>query len=335
MKLRTFSLAALLALSLLAPSGKSWAEAVKIRLAYGILPAVISPLLFQRPDILKHYGKTYTVDAVYIRATSIALQAMAAGEIDVSYMSFTALANAIINGNLDMKVISDVAGWGSKGHQGPEMVVLADSPIKSAADLKGKVLAVTAKGTGFHYALLANLRKAGLKENTDFTVVEVRIPAMDAALREGRVHLITTVPPFLYISEKKGGVRRLFRPEDAMGDVQSLVNVGRTDFLRKNSAAMVDFMEDYLIALKWFLDPKNHDQAVAIAAKFAKRKPNTLGYAFTKKDFYRAPDATPDIKTLQQNINLMQELGVIKQKVDVKPYVDLSYLNEAKKRLGM
>ena len=58
-------------------------------------------------------------------------------------------------------------------------------------------------------------------------------------------------------------------------------------------------------------------------------------FAFTKLDFYRSPTATPDLVALQRNIDLMQQLGVIKQKVDVQPYVDLSYLNEAKKRLGL
>jgi len=308
---------------------------VKIRLAYGVVPGVISPLLFQKPDILKHYGKTYTVEPVYFRATSYALQAMASGDIDLSYLAFTSLASAIINGGLDIKVISDIASWGSHGHQGPVMVVRSDSGINSAKDLKGKVLAISAKGTGFHYALLANLRKAGLKDG-DYTIVEVRIPAMDAALREKRVDLITTIPPFLYGTEKKGGVKRLFTPEDAMGDVQALIMVGRTAFLKKNAAAMKDFMEDYLTALRWFLDPKNHEAAVQITAKFTKRPAKIYeGFAFTKKDFYRSPTATPNIKALQANIDLMQHLGVIHQKVDVAPYVDLSYLNAAKQRLGI
>lgn len=320
-------------LCLIAVAAPLKAEPVKIRLAYGIIPGVISPLLFLKPEILKHYGKSYTVESTYIRATSIALQGMASGDVDVSYLSFTALASAIINGGLDLKVIADVASWGSHGHQGPVMVVKADSGINSVADLKGKILAVTAKGTGFHYALLANLRKAGLKPD-DYTIVEVGIAAMDAALREGRVHMITTVPPFLYGSEKKGGVKRLFKPEDAMGDVQSLVLVGRTEFLKKHPDVMKDFLEDYLIGLRWFLDPKNHQEAVKITAELTKRPAAVYeSFAFTNKDFYRSPTATPDIKALQSNIDLMQELGVIKQKVEVKPYVDLSYLEAAKKRL--
>ena len=94
-------------------------------------------------------------------------------------------------------------------------------------------------------------------------------------------------------------------------------------------------MEDYIIGLRWFLDPKNHEEAVKLTAEFTKRPASNYDYAFTKKDFYRSPTATPDIKALQSNIDLMQDLGVIKQKVEVQPYVDLSYLNEAKKRLNL
>jgi NitT/TauT family transport system substrate-binding protein len=320
---------------LMAGLGPSRAEPVKIRMAYGIVPAVISPLLFQKPEILKHYGKSYVVESTYINATSTALQGMASGDLDLSYLSFTALASAITNGGIDLKVVSDVSSWGGHGYEGPQMLVKSDSGINSVADLKGKILAVTAKGTGFHYALLAQLRKAGLKP-TDFTIVEVGIAAMDQALREDRVNLITTTAPFLFTSEQKGGVKRLFKPEDVMGDVQSLVMVARSEFLKANPEAMKDFLEDYIIGLTWFLDPKNHDEAVKITAAFMKRPASAFeDYAFTKKDFYRSTTATPDIAALQRNIDLMQELGVIKQKVDVAPYVDLSYLDAAKKRLGL
>ena len=247
------------------------------------------------------------------------MQGLASGDLDLSYLSFTALASTITNGGIDLKVISDVSMWGGHGYEGPQMLVKTDSGINSVADLKGKILAVTAKGTGFHYALLAALRKEGLKP-TDFTIVEVGIAAMDAALRENRVNLITTTAPFLFISEAKGGVKRLFKPEDVMGDVQSLVMVGRSEFLKANPEAVKDFLEDYITGLTWFLDPKNHDEAVQITAKFLKRPAADFAdYAFTKKDFYRSPTATPDIAALQRNIDLMQELGVIKQKVEVRP----------------
>ena len=39
---------------LMAAAAPGKAEPVKIRLAYGIIPGVISPLVFLKPDILKH-----------------------------------------------------------------------------------------------------------------------------------------------------------------------------------------------------------------------------------------------------------------------------------------
>ena len=107
------------------------AAPVEIRIAYGGIPGIISPLLFIKPEILKHYGKSYTVKSSFIRATSIALQGMASGDFDLCYMSFTALANVIINGGLDMKVISDITSWGSHGHQGLKCIVRANSGNQS------------------------------------------------------------------------------------------------------------------------------------------------------------------------------------------------------------
>jgi ABC-type nitrate/sulfonate/bicarbonate transport system substrate-binding protein len=333
--LTTIMAAAIGGFSLFAATAPLKAAPVEIHLAYGGIPGVISPLLFLKPEILKHYGKTYTVKSTFIRATSIAMQGLASGDFDLSYISFTALANAIKNGGLDIKVIADITKWGSHGHQGPVALVMKDSGINSVNDLKGKILAVTAKGTGFHYALLANLRKAGLKSG-DTTIVEVRRPAMGPALKEGRVNLVFIGPPTLYAIEGKDDTKRVFSAEDGMGDVQALVLVGRTKFLKENADVMKDFMEDYITGLRWFLDPKNREEAIKITADFAKRPaPFFASFAFGKKDFYHNPTATPDITALQKNVDLMHDLGVLDQKIEVKPYFDLSYLNAAKDRLGL
>jgi ABC-type nitrate/sulfonate/bicarbonate transport system substrate-binding protein len=241
----------------------------------------------------------------------------------------------IKNGGLDVKVVSDITSWGSHGHQGPVGIVRTDSGINGAKDLKGKTLAITAKGTGFHYALLANMRKAGLKES-DATIVELSRPAMVPALSGKRVDLIFIGPPELYAIEEKVPSKRLFSAEDAMGNVQSVVLVGRTAFLKEHGDVMKDFLEDYIIGLRWFLDPKNRAEALKITAALGKQPVSFYEqFAFGNKDFYHNPTATPDIAALQSNIDLMHDLGVLKTKVDIKPAVDLSYLDAAKKRLGI
>jgi NitT/TauT family transport system substrate-binding protein len=310
------------------------AEPLKIRIAYGAVPGTITPLLFQNKEILRHYGKRYVVDAVQFRSTAVTLQALAAKEVDIAYIAFGSLASAVLNARLDIKVVSDLAQWGANGHQGPVYMVLADSGIKTPADLKGKVLATNGRGGGLHTAMVAMLKKAGLKENEDYTVVEVRFPAMEATLRSKQADLITVLQPFLFDIKAKGGTRDLFKPEDSMGTVQALVNVGRTEFLKANREVLVDFFEDYLRALRWYLDPANHKEAVKIVAAFNKHKDARYeGWAFSKRDFYRDPNGLPDLAALQRNIDTIRDLGIISKTFDVKEHVDLSLLQEAAKRL--
>ena len=57
--------------------------------------------------------------------------------------------------------------------------------------------------------------------------------------------------------------RTLFTQKEAMGRTQMIVLAARDSFIKAHRAALVDFMEDALRVERWYLDPKNHDAAVA------------------------------------------------------------------------
>jgi len=57
-----------------------------------------------------------------------------------------------------------------------------------------------------------------------------------------------------------------------------------------------------------------------------------MPWAFTKKGPYRNPDAIPDLAMIQRDVDDMTTLGLVKGKVDVKPYMDTSLAEEALKR---
>jgi NitT/TauT family transport system substrate-binding protein len=96
---------------------------------------------------------------------------------------------------------------------------------------------------------------------------------------------------------------------------------------------MVDFMEDSLRIVRWYLDPKNHKEVEEICAKMTKQPPDRFGWVFTKQDNYRSPDMLPNLKVLQDNVNLVRDLGYVKQTIDVSKHADLSLVQEAAKRL--
>lgn len=54
---------------------------------------------------------------------------------------------------------------------------------------------------------------------------------------------------------------------------------------------------------------------------------------FNHEDFYRDPNGLPNVKALQTDVNAAETLGVIKQRLDVSKYLDLSYMREAARRL--
>ena len=55
-------------------------------------------------------------------------------------------------------------------------------------------------------------------------------------------------------------------------------------------------------------------------------------WVFTNRDFYRDPNARPDLVALQANVDQLHKEGSIKQALDVRKYTDLSILEEALKR---
>lgn len=111
--------------------------------------------------------------------------------------------------------------------------------------------------------------------------------------------------------------------------------VARAEFLAANRAALDDFFEDMLASLRWFHDPANRTEAIATVARVTKQPVERLNaYLYSQNDFYYDRNGKPDLAALQHNIDTLRELGMIKSAVDVKRYVDLSFVEEAAKRLN-
>jgi ABC-type nitrate/sulfonate/bicarbonate transport system substrate-binding protein len=74
-------------------------------------------------------------------------------------------------------------------------------------------------------------------------------------LPQKKADLASFVAPFSFDPELKQIARPLFSQEEAVGTTQMIVWVARKAFLEKNHAAMVDFMEDTVRVVRWYLDP--------------------------------------------------------------------------------
>jgi len=315
-------------------AGVAQAEPVKIRLSYVIAPSDWAPLLPEKPDLLKHNGKSYQLEVVRVVGTPALVQAMANNEIEIGNHSYSSLGIAIQNAGMDdLRVISDQFQDGVPGKSTTQYYVLKDGPIQKVEDLKGKVVSSNAAGSAVDVAMRAMLKKHGLEDKRDYTFIEAALPAQKAMLLDKKSDLIPSVVPFQYDPELKAKGRILFTQRDVFGITQMIVLTARKSFIDKNRAALVDFMEDNLRVVRWYLDPANQNEAAQIASKLTKIPAERFSWLFTEQDYARNGNLMPDMKALQANVDATQQLGFIKSKLDVQKYTDLSLIQEAAARL--
>ena len=176
-------------------------------------------------------------------------------------------------------VIADEFQEGVPGYYTDKYWVRKDSGINKVEDLKGKVVGTNAGGSAVDVAIRAMLRKHGLEPNRDYTFLEGPLPAMPAMLLAKKADLIPAVLPFALNPKLKAGAKPLFTQADATGKTDMIIICARKSFINAHRAAMVDFMEDMLRVVHWYLDPKNHAEVAEIADKLTKAPAELLRLA--------------------------------------------------------
>jgi sulfonate transport system substrate-binding protein len=310
------------------------ADPLKIRVAYVVPVANWASLLAEKKDLAKHWGTSYDFEAVRYQGTPPMITALATGELEIADLAYSTLGLAIQNAGIDdLQVIADEFQDGVPGYYSDEFFVRKDGAINKIEDLKGKVIATNAAGSGVDIAMKAMLHKHGLDDKRDYTTIEAPFPAMASMLAEKKVDMVPGVLPFSLNPALRDPNNVLFTQEQGVGRTQMIIWSARKSFIDKNRSALVDFMEDALRIERWYLDPKNHAEVVAIGARLLKVPPERLDWLFTKQDYYRDADGKPNLDALKKNVDMTKELGFFSGAVDIGQHTDLSIVTDAAKRL--
>lgn len=322
---------ALVASSLLVMDGKgALGEPVKITIGWSVTPSDLAPLMLE-PGVARHNGVTYTAEFMHFRGTTLQMTALQNGALDLASLGSNSFPIAVENAKMtDLRIIADevrdMPGWA-----GAEYRVLANSPIKTIENLKGKVIAVNVYGGVSDISVKAMLRKHNMNAAKDYTEIEVAVADMSAVLFERKADLVNSVHPFDLDPKFQAQTRVLFRTSDAVGPFALGMLAARTGFIAAHRAALVDFLQDYVRAIRWYESPANRAQALAIISRFTKQPESVFDswLLVPGKDYYRDRNAMPDLDMVTANIHVEKELGLVKEDLDAKAYADLGPLQEA------
>ena len=318
-------------------SAAAQADPLQIKIGWATTPTHMQPIIDalqkRHPDLFPHFGQSYVAEGERFQGSTPQIQALAINELTIAAFGPEALALAVNNAHLDIRMVADVFQDGVPGYRTVQYVVRTDSPIRKVEDLKGKKVASNAIGSFGDSAMRVMLHKHGITDR-DVTTVETNFPNMPAMLLDEKVDLINLLPQYDHFL-KEGKFRILFTAAQGEGRIQAQLWAMRADFIQAHRAALVDFFEDHIRVVQWLLAPAHHQETVAMISEVTKSKPEQVEFAYTKEDSYHAPDARPDIPGAQKAIDLQVELGLMQQGLKIAPkYVDLSLVDEANKRLG-
>ncbi len=270
------------------------------------------------------------VDLVSVGRADIQLQALVAGELHFANINADNIIvwNERTNGNLKVAAGSSNAA--------PYLLIGAKN-IKKVEDLKGQRLGVASLTGGATSILLSYMKSKGLFHPRDFSLAIIAggTPARLSALESNAIAGAVLGIPFADVAVDKG-FPRLGDTTEVISNYQfNNININPA-WAEKNRPAVVKFIKGHIQALRWIYDhPADAadflTKELGLQAPYARRG---IDYYINNKVYPINGDVT--LSGLKVNIEVQAQDGIIKGALPPpEKYIDLSYLRQAQKELGI
>lgn len=246
------------------------------------------------------------------------LEALNAGALDVGYTGDLAFLSVYANGS-PIKAIGGVRANADT----QAILVRNDSPIKTAADLKGKRLAGTRGGWG-QFLIDATLEKSGYKL-TDATFAPLGPVDAKIALVAGSIDGWAVWEPYVSYAVLKDNARVV---ADGAGLTPTLTFIIASDqAIASKREAIADLLARLNKARTWARD--HVEDYAKNTAELTKLPEDVLVRAYQAQD--NRPIAIDDgvVKEFQEASDRATRYGILSKQVDVSKAVDRSFTQAA------
>ena len=218
------------------------------------------------------------------------------------------------------------------GHRyGSGVVVQKDGPVKTFADLRGRVIAIPSRFSDERLILFRAMKVFGIKPG-EIKMVEMAPPDVAGALAAKAIDAFSMGEPFPSQAEMGGYGRVLFHAREYWPDYMSCVLVVRQDMIDQRPEA-VQVLVDGIARSGLWLDkgrPYREDAADFVGRFYYNQNPALLRWALTNPiDRVTYNHLAPRKQDFDLVRDLMIETGVLNKKIEFEEYVDLRFSDHA------
>jgi len=261
---------------------------------------------------------------VLFRSGPTAMQALVSGSIHFS-TGFGTGTRAAMTG----APVKGIIGFNNK----PAFILYGrkESGIRSAADIRGKKIAVTGLGSTTDYAARAILKHHNLDPDKEASIVAVGSDGVFPALQRGSVDAAVLWAPGFAVAEKLGMVRI-----QSLADILELPGSGivvSDQLIRENPVLVKKFLRGTLKGFHYVHEPKNKNEIVASIAKDFNLEPDVAetNYRFMLSILSR--DGTISRRSMENGIELTRQRVKTSEPAGdlIKKMYDFSLLEEVQR----
>ena len=243
--------------------------------------------------------------------------AVAGGSFDIGKSSLMGLIAAHAR-KIPFLLIAPAGEYFSTASVGG-MLVKTDGPIKKAADLNGKVIAVSALNDLYTITTRAWIDSHG-GDSTTVKFIELPISAVPAAIEQGRIDAGNVLEPELEVAIESKTVRVLSHPFDAIAPNFTFSGWFTTkEFAEKNRDTVDRFVRSIREAANY--TNAHHDLTVDALAQYTK-----VDSAVIKKSTRATAGLDIELKKIQPLIDTAAKYKVIPETFDARDLVNPTVL---------
>ncbi len=251
--------------------------------------------------------------------------------IDVKWVEFSSgppMLEAMNVGSIDYGAVGDsppvfaqsaganiVYAAGQPITNGQGILVQANSPIRTIADLKGKRVGFT-KGSSAHNIIVQTLEKAGLTY-ADITPVYLTPPDAGPAFANGSIDAWSIWDPYFAIGETKQNGRVLVNASEITKT--NSFYIANRDFAKNHGAVLQQIIDVTTVTAKW---AESHRDEVAKSLSAVTGIPLDIQAVAANRSAFAVGPITDDIIATQQGVaDRFFKLGLIPRPVVVRDAV--------------